>query len=138
MPKVLVDNMESSALAQVDKGTSSGILSNIASTANNLTKDSSEDKKSSPFGEFFLGLVLICCALPMVWMNERKQVKMFKIVQKARESVTEVEIDSVTNENEYKLVHASGRCTTKDQVSDERFSVTKDDTVKIKRIVEVY
>lgn len=74
----------------------------------------------------------------MVWMNERKQVKMFKIVQKARENVTEVEIDSVTNENDYKLVHASGRCSTKEQVADERFSVTKDDTIKIKRTVEVY
>ena len=74
----------------------------------------------------------------MVWMNERKQVRMFKVVQAGRDNVTEVQIDSVSDQDNYKLVHASGRCTTKEQVSDERFKITKEDTVKIKRVVEVY
>jgi len=32
-------------------------------------------KKGGPFGEFISGCVMICFAIPMVWMNERKQVK---------------------------------------------------------------
>jgi hypothetical protein len=52
--------------------------------------------------------------------------------------VKEVEIDNVSDENNYKLVHASGRCSTKDMVSDERFTISMEDTVKIKRVVEVY
>ena len=74
----------------------------------------------------------------MVWMNERKQVRMFKVVQAGRDNVTEVQIDSVSDQDNYKLVHASGRCSTNEQVSDERFKITKEDTVKIKRVVEVY
>lgn len=31
--------------------------------------------KGGPFGEFMSGCVMICFAIPMVWMNERKQVK---------------------------------------------------------------
>jgi len=31
--------------------------------------------KKSVFGEFISGCVMICFAIPMVWMNERKQVK---------------------------------------------------------------
>lgn len=50
----------------------------------------------------------------------------------------EVQIDNVTDINNYKLVHASGRCTTQQQVNDERFDISKDDCVKIKRVVEVY
>ena len=63
---------------------------------------------------------------------------MFKIVQQARDNVIEVQIDNVSEENNYKLVHASGRCETKQQVSDERFDITRDDSVKLKRVVEVY
>ena len=48
---------------------------------------------------------------------------MYQVVQKGRENVTEVEIDSVSDQNNYKLVHASGRCSTKEQVKDERFDV---------------
>jgi len=32
-------------------------------------------KKGGPLGEFISGCVMICFAIPMVWMNERKQVK---------------------------------------------------------------
>ncbi len=67
---------------------------------------------------------MIALALPMVWMNERKQVKMFKIVQQGRDNVTEVQIDNVVDVNNYRLVHASGRCTTKKLVSDERFDIS--------------
>jgi len=36
-------------------------------------KISGGDKKdSNPFAEFVLGLIMICFALPAVWMNERK------------------------------------------------------------------
>ena len=47
-------------------------------------------------------------------------------------------IDNLNDENNYKLVHASGRCSTKELVSDERFGISKDDSVKLKRVVEVY
>jgi hypothetical protein len=63
---------------------------------------------------------------------------MCELVQSARENITEVDIDNVEDCNNYKLVHASGRCSTKEKVSDERFNIIKDDTIKIKRVVEVF
>lgn len=71
-------------------------------------------------------------------MNERKKVKIYRVLQAGRENVIEVDIDNVQDSNNYKLVHASGRCTTKQDVKDERFSIKLDDTVKIQRVVEMY
>ena len=48
-------------------GLAQGVGGNILSSTSN-----SDDNESSPFGEFIFGLILICLALPMVWMNERK------------------------------------------------------------------
>lgn len=41
------------------------------------------------FSEFLLGVVLIALALPKVLMNERKQVKIFQLIEKARKAVVE-------------------------------------------------
>ena len=87
------------------------LAQDVAGGSLTVVSDSS-NSGSSVFAQFIFGVILIWLALPMVWMNERKQVKMFKIVQKGRENFVEVQIDDVKDDNNYKLVHGSGRCTT--------------------------
>ena len=43
-----------------------------------------KNEVTSPFGEFLLGCFLIGFALPMIWMNERKQVKIYKTIEQAK------------------------------------------------------
>ena len=58
--------------------------SGSSNTGKSATK---KTKGGGIFGEFILGLILIGFALPMVWMNERKQVKIYKVLDKGREQV---------------------------------------------------
>jgi hypothetical protein len=73
----------------------------------------------------------------MVWMNERKQVKVYKTIQKARSAVRVIDVETPMEEDNYKLVQAMGEVKTDKPCIDERFNVVKPDTVKIKRAVEV-
>lgn len=107
------------------------------SSTSTSTSTSTGKKDGGFFGEFIAGVFLICFALPMVWMNERKQVKVYNTIKKAREAVRTVDIDNPMDEDNYKLVHASGQLTTETNVIDERFNLVLPDTVKIKRVVEV-
>ena len=64
-------------------------------------------------GEFIVGLFLIGFALPMVWMNERKQVKIFKVIEKARKAcIPNVPSKEVSQNDNFKLVHTSGHTST--------------------------
>lgn len=102
-----------------------------------MSGSSSDKKDGGFFGEFILGIILICLALPMVWMNERKQVKVYNTIQKARGAVRDIDIEAPMEDDNYKLVHAVGLVKTDKPCIDERFNVVKEDTVKIKRTVEV-
>ena len=57
-------------------------------------------KSSSVFAEFFAGIIMISFALPMIWMNERKQVKMDKINGLGRAEARTIYIDEPSEEND--------------------------------------
>ena len=88
--------------------------------------------------KFLLGVVLICLALPIVWFNERKQVKIYELISKAKTACKDSSIDSVMDNHNFELVHATGMMDTKIQVGDPDINFSKLQTVKIKREVEVY
>jgi cytidylate kinase len=49
---------------------------------------------------------MIGFALPIVWMNERRQVKMAELISLAEENVKkDLNIDEVSSENNKSLVH---------------------------------
>ena len=97
-----------------------------------------KNEKAGPFAKFVLGVILICTALPMVWMNERRQVKIYKVITKARESCKESSADSVMDNHNFELVHTTGNLHTKIQCGDRVLNYFKYETVKIRRDVEVY
>jgi hypothetical protein len=113
------------------------LLAEASSTSLGFGGPTKTNEDGGFFGEFILGIVLISLALPMVWMNERKQVKVFNIIEKARKAVVQVDVQNPMVDDNYKLVQAMGRVKTQKPAVDERFNVSKDDTVKICRTVEV-
>tara|TARA_B110000285_G_scaffold118740_1_gene134461 strand:+ start:422 stop:583 length:162 start_codon:yes stop_codon:yes gene_type:complete len=52
-----------------------------------------------------MGVVLIFIALPMIWMNERKDVKIYKTITKGREAVVEADCNDPQEDNMFKLIH---------------------------------
>jgi hypothetical protein len=75
----------------------------------------------------------------MVWMNERKQVKIFKLIARARKlAVPNAPSGEVISNDNFKLIHTSAETTTQKPIEDERFSVTVPDSMKLKRVVEMY
>ena len=68
----------------------------------------------------------------MVWMNERRQVKIGKLLDKATESSKQIlNVDSVSEENNFALVHVKGKLSTKMNVNDESFGISISDCVKL-------
>ena len=85
-----------------------------------------------------MGVCMIFFALPMIWMNERKDVKMYKVITQGREAVVEADPNEPQEENMFKLIHVKGETSTQSQTSDEQFGLVYDDILKIKRTVEVF
>ena len=74
----------------------------------------------------------------MIWMNERKDVKIYKVITAGREAVVEADPNDPQEDNMMQLVHVNGETSTEAQVNDEMFGLTYNDVLKIKRTVEVY
>ena len=101
-------------------------------------KKTKKDSGGSVFAEFFAGIVMIAFALPMIWMNERKQVKMDKINGLGREAATTINIDEPKEEELYALAHCSGVVTTSIPVVDSTFGLEQEGAIKVRRTVEVF
>jgi len=81
---------------------------------------------------------MICFAYPMVWMNERKLVKIYRVIAAGRENCQQANAEEPTDQNNFKLVHAKGMLTTEKTVDDETFGLAKEGLIKLRRDVEVY
>ena len=94
--------------------------------------------------EFLIGICMITAAFPVVWMNERVQLRMWKLVSKAdNESVDLTEtIDdqsTIKDENDTRLVRLHGKVQSLDGVQDEHIkSVKLVNGLVIERMVEKY
>ncbi len=90
-------------------------------------------------GEFFLGLLLLCIAFPLLWNNERKQVKIAILLSKA-EALCLESVDSKIPlpENNFKLIHVSGISENPQGLKDTDTHLEVKDSVKLIRRVEMY
>lgn len=58
-------------------------------------RETKENKKKEGWGfeEAGFGVVLIAFALPMIWMNERKDVKIYKVISRGKSEVVEADCE---------------------------------------------
>ena len=103
-----------------------------------LRGGSSRGKSGKKGNGFIGGIILIWIGIPLVWMNERRDVKTYEMIQKARKAVRRADAQSPVEGHNWFLVHASARATSQFPATDPAFGVVKNDTVKVKREVEVY
>lgn len=84
---------------------------------------------------------MITCAFPMIWFNERRQVRTYKLISKAEEMAKECpNPDTVDDGLDQELVHTSGTITTSgEEVQDALINgVTVTEALKLSRFVEIY
>jgi hypothetical protein len=120
--KSSVDGVEISDLPVVSLKPRSSTKPNTTPKSNSSggkTVVSSPQKKGWGFAEAFGGIILIWLAIPMVWMNERKDVKMDKVINQGREAAVKADHEAPEDSNEYALIHVYGETSTEQQVSDE-------------------
>ena len=90
------------------------------------TYSSSSDSGEGGVGALGLfGILLICFAIPIVWFNERKSVKMDKLYGQAGRNVKSLKNvrDGVNYQNHYQLVHCTGMLETAQPISDPQFGI---------------
>lgn len=115
------------------------VYSSVKPTTYRTYISSKKNKESNPFVEFIFGVILISFALPMVWMNERRQVKMYNLIKKAEDNVVRnVDNSMVIEDNHFNLVHTMGMPTTENNIQDERFTISIEQTMKLRRVVQMY
>lgn len=112
--------------------------SSSRSTSRTGTGTTTVSRERKEGGEFFAGLVCIWIALPMVWMNERKNVKIYQTILKGEEALIEADAFKPEPEKKSELVHMQGRTSTFEPVGDALFGLLYGDTIKVKRSVEVF
>jgi hypothetical protein len=83
------------------------------------------------------GLVLFFGAFAVLFWNEGRAVKTAKALEEGSNTVQTVSIDEVSESNDGKLVHVTGRATTPDTLTDESFGVSFHG-IKLSRVVEMY
>lgn len=91
-----------------------------------------------PIIAFIIGVIFIGLALPMVWYNERTQVKIFNLINRGRKEVITVPSQGLEESNNFKLVHSNGNTSTDASCDDQPFGISLSDSMKLVRHVEMF
>lgn len=85
-----------------------------------------------------VGLILFLLAFPLLFWSEGRAVKRAQDLSEGKGAVVAVSSDEVDASNEGKLVHLSGFATTDETLSDPEFEISSEDTIALRRVVEMY
>jgi len=81
---------------------------------------------------------MIPFALVFLWKNEKKIVTFQKCMDRAEKEVKTVKADEASSDNNFKLIHVTGKTENKTDLIDNDFAVTAENSYRLKRVVEVY
>lgn len=86
-----------------------------------------------------MGLLIIAFSVPFAWMNERRQVKLHSVLKASSEGVVRnVDADQVQDEKSLCLVHTTACTSTEIHLTDDQFNVSLDQTMQLRRVVEMF
>ena len=108
------------------------------SSYSSYSGSSSSSKGGGSIALFFVGLIFIGLALPMVWYNERTQVHMFNLIKRGRKEVITVPAHGLYESNNFKLVHVNGHTSTETSCDDQPFGLSLSNSMKLVRHVEMF
>ncbi len=85
-----------------------------------------------------MGVLLLLAAFPLLFWNEGRAVHQAQALAEGRQAVTSIAADRVDPGMEGHLVHLAGRATPEGPVRDPEFGVQVPDTLRLRRVVEMY
>lgn len=100
-------------------------------------KTANKNAKSNPFVEFIIGCILIPFALVLLWKNEKKLVTYSKCIGEAQKVFKRIDLDHPYDENDLVLVSGSGKTTNSQDICDDEFGITVQDSYRLVRTVEM-
>ena len=66
---------------------------------------------------------MLAVSLPILWNNERKFVRIESLIYKAKKMIIEVDYREPKQQDNFKLVHASGVAVNREPVKDSDFDL---------------
>lgn len=85
-----------------------------------------------------IGLGLFIGAFPLILWNEENAVKTFRGLEEGLKAAISVDAAQILPENEGRLVHFFGDAETAGPLADEAFGLQVPDTLRLRRMVELY
>lgn len=85
-----------------------------------------------------VGFVMVAGTIILLYWNEGRAVQAYEALDRGQRAVVEVGADAVAAGDEGKLVHLVGALATKKPAQDPVFKVGGEDTVRVRRTVEMY
>ena len=85
-----------------------------------------------------VGLLLVLIAVPLLWANECREIKLWRLFGRAANILEEVPAAPIREVNNDRLVCVTGRLSTRDRCIDSTFGVSVSDSVRLTRHVEMY
>jgi len=85
-----------------------------------------------------IGIVSLWTGFQLLLCHEKNTVYRSKTLEEGQANFRTLETNNIDEKNEGKLVHLSGETMTQDTLIDEHFSVEVKNTIKLRRIVEIY
>jgi hypothetical protein len=75
----------------------------------------------------------------MVWMNERRQIKIYKTLNVTKEDLVQnVDPFDPKTENDMNVVHMQGSLSVKEDLEDKTFKLKFPNAIKMSRTVEMF
>lgn len=95
-------------------------------------------KENNPLAEFLFGIIFIIIAIPTIWMNERRQVKIGQVIDAAETSYIRADSEKVSDDLDFELVHVTAKTTTEETLEDNNFDLQIPKCLRLLRKVEMY
>lgn len=96
-----------------------------------------KSKESNPFVLFIAGCVMVPFALVLLWKNEKKLVTYAKCIGQAEKAFKRIDLEHPFDENELVLVAGTGLSCNKQDICDQEFGATVQDSYRLVRTVEM-
>lgn len=78
-----------------------------------------DSKNNNPISDFIFGICFLISAFPVLWNNERKLVKIGRLLKDGLLQCKNTDINNPSPDFNFKLVYGSGTTNNTDEIKDD-------------------
>ncbi len=103
-----------------------------------VTEEGWFSRLGNAFKGIITGIIMIPLAVVLLWWNEGRSVEVMKTNSYAKDNAVATSKDNVNPDNQGKLIHVNGKAESTSTLTDNVFSISVPNAIKLVRKVEVY